>query len=52
MIKLARYLNDKRLRLVDMFRILDKDNLLEINKNDFKRRLKVTRIEEESIICS
>lgn len=46
MIKLARYLNDKRLRLVDMFRILDKDNLLEINKNDFKRRLKVSRIEK------
>lgn len=42
MIKLARYLNEKRLRLVDLFRILDRDNLLEINKNDFKRRLKVS----------
>ena len=44
MIKLARYLSDKRLRLVDMFRILDKDGSLEISKNDFKRRLKVSQI--------
>lgn len=41
MIKLARYLNDKRLRLIDMFRILDKENTLEISKNDFMRRFKV-----------
>ena len=41
MIKLARYLSEKRMRLLDMFRVLDKNNSLELSKDEFSRRMKV-----------
>lgn len=46
MIKLARYLSDKRMRLVDMFRILDKQNKFEMDKTEFMRRMKVKYYEK------
>lgn len=44
MIRLARYLGEKRMRLIDMFRVLDKNNKLEMNKTEFIRRMKVRKI--------
>jgi Ca2+-binding EF-hand superfamily protein len=41
MVKLTKFLSEKRMRLVDMFRILDKKGTLEIAKDEFMRRLKV-----------
>ncbi|RMZ95474.1 leucine-rich repeat-containing 74A [Brachionus plicatilis] len=41
MIRLARYLGEKRMRLIDMFRVLDKNNKLEMNKTEFIRRMKL-----------
>lgn len=41
MVKLAKYLSEKRMRLIDMFRILDKQNKFELDKTEFIRRMKV-----------
>ena len=43
MIKLARYLSEKRMRLVDMFKVLDKGVTHQMNKEDFGRRMKVRK---------
>jgi Ca2+-binding EF-hand superfamily protein len=41
MMKLAKYLSEKRMRLVDMFRVLDKQNNLAMDKVEFIRRMKI-----------
>ena len=41
MLKLANYLVEKRLKLVDMLKILNSQNTVSIDKNEFCRRLKV-----------
>jgi hypothetical protein len=43
MVKLARYLSEKRMRLVDMFKVLDKVNSKQMSKDDFARRMKVSQ---------
>jgi hypothetical protein len=41
MLKLSKFLIEKRLRLIDMFRILDKKQTLKMEKDEFIKRLKV-----------
>jgi len=41
MLKLSKFLIEKRLRLIDMFRILDKKQMLRMEKEEFIQRLKV-----------
>jgi hypothetical protein len=41
MIKLAKFLSDKKFRLIDMYRILNKNNTLEMDREEFIRRMKV-----------
>ena len=41
MIKLAKFLADKKFRLIDMFRILNKNNSLEMDKDEFIKRMKI-----------
>jgi hypothetical protein len=41
MLKLSKFLIEKRLRLIDMFRILDKKQMLRMEKEEFMKRLKV-----------
>ncbi|CAF0773135.1 unnamed protein product [Brachionus calyciflorus] len=41
MIKLARFLGEKRMRLIDLFRVLDRGNKLEMDKIEFIRRMKL-----------
>lgn len=44
LVKLARFLNDKRMTLIEMFRVLDSDyksNQNQMYKSEFKRRIKV-----------
>lgn len=44
MMRLAKYLNEKRLRLIDMFRILDKKQMLKMEKDEFIKRLKAIKL--------
>ena len=41
MMKLSRYLSEKRLRLIDMLRILDKKQSFKLEKGEFIKRLKI-----------
>ena len=41
MIKLAKFLSEKKMRLIDMFKMLDDQKTFSLDKSEFVKRMKV-----------